>query len=163
MKMSDWESGFVEDLANVAAIAGKDTQHTIEALVRVWQPMLRNRMFDLLSAIGAELSGNSAMSADVELRIAGDDVTFAVTSTNDEADAGRSLPRSEPGDADARISLRISDSLKQSLTAAAAADGMSVNTWIARALERAVARAHVAATITATSPSRNQLRGVGRS
>lgn len=159
MKMSDWESGFVEDLANVAAIADKDTQHAIEALVRVWQPMLRNRMLNLLSAVGSEISDNNALGADVELRIAGDDVTFAVASTNDDATSSRSLPHSEPGEADARISLRISESLKQSLAAAATTDGMSVNTWIARALVRAVARPHT----TTARPAGNQLRGFGRS
>lgn len=159
MKMSDWETGFVEDLAHVAAIADKDTQHAIEAVVKVWQPMLRNRMLELLSTLGAELSDSSALGADVELRIAGDDVHFAIAATDDDADAYRPLPHSEPGDADARISLRISESLKQSLSAAAAADGMSVNTWIARALERAIARPHT----IPTSPTRNQLRGFGRS
>ena len=39
----------------------------------------------------------------------------------------------------ARITLRIYDSLKRELEAAAAREGMSLNAWLVRALSRSVA------------------------
>lgn len=167
MKMSDWEIGFAEDLASVAAIADSDVKETIGRIARVWQPMLRNRLLELMTVVGAELSETAAMPGDVELRVTGDDVSFAVIHHESEPQSAdfastRATSDGEPADADARISLRINEALKERIAAAATADGMSVNTWIARALDREVSRPQTTRHHPATT-SRNQLRGYGRS
>jgi len=46
-------------------------------------------------------------------------------------------PAAGADDASARITLRLSETLKASVEAAAAREGVSVNTWIIRALGRA--------------------------
>ena len=135
--MSDWEIGFAEDLAHVAAMADANTQEALERVARVWQPMWRARLIELLSEVSADLNEVPQLSGRVELRLNGDDIAFALDPAH--------TPHRDPdavfasdGEADARISLRVSEALKERVTAAAAADGMSVNTWIARALDRAV-------------------------
>jgi len=65
----------------------------------------------------------------VELRLAGDDVTFAYVSEPQPApDVDAELS--------ARITLRLSETLKRKVEAAAATAGVSVNGWILRLLER---------------------------
>lgn len=44
--------------------------------------------------------------------------------------------QSEAGEAESRVTLRIPDSLKQRIEAAAAANKQSLNTWVMRCLER---------------------------
>ena len=64
------------------------------------------------------------------------------------------MPSSEDGLA-ARITLRLYDSLKRELEAAAAREGISLNAWLVRALSRSVA----------SPPPRsrgNRLTGYGR-
>ncbi|MGH2698560.1 MAG: toxin-antitoxin system HicB family antitoxin [Actinomycetota bacterium] len=55
----------------------------------------------------------------------------------------------------ARISLRLSDSLKAEIEIAAARDGVSTNSWITRALSRSVGGFR--------SRAGNRLTGFGRS
>ena len=167
MKMSDWEAGFAEDLASVTSLAEPAVRESMERIARVWQPMLRNRLMQLMTVVGAELSDAAGMPSHVELRVTGDDISFTLAAPDAysmQAPAPSAAPLStiEPADADARISLRINEALKERITEAAAADGMSVNTWIARALDREVAQprtSHHQSGIT----TRNQLRGYGRS
>ena len=161
MKVSDWEVGFAEDLARVAAIADPTVQQAIAKVAEVWQPMVRNRLMELLTTIGAELSDSPGLGGVVDLRIAGDSVSFTLTPEETDGNETPTSPPSEPADADARISLRISESLKERIAVAAGRDGMSVNTWISRALEREVTRPR--STHSQTTTARNQLRGYGRS
>ena len=164
MKMSDWEAGFAEDLASVASLAEPAVRESMERISRVWQPMLRNRLMQFMTVVGAELSDAAGMPSHVELRVTGDNISFTLAAPDAYATQAPAAPLSaiEPADADARISLRINEALKERITEAAAADGMSVNTWIARALDREVAQprtSHHQSGIT----TRNQLRGYGRS
>ena len=161
MKMSDWEARFTEDLASVASIADSSLQQAIDRFARVWQPMLRHRLLEFMSAVGTEFSESGEFAADVELRLAGDHVAFTVSSSSSHEAPAAGLRHDEPGDADARISLRLSESLKERITSAAATDGMSVNTWIARALDREMSRPRT--THQPAITARNQLRGYGRS
>ena len=57
----------------------------------------------------------------------------------------------------ARITLRLPESLKVRIEAAAARDGASVNTWLVQALQRAVEPRR------SSGPGRNRLTGYGRS
>jgi hypothetical protein len=65
------------------------------------------------------------------------------------ADAGDAL--------DARITLRLSESLKARVDAAATASGVSVNTWLVQSLTRLLA------TRSTGTTGRNRLTGYGRS
>ncbi|NBU30222.1 MAG: toxin-antitoxin system HicB family antitoxin [Actinobacteria bacterium] len=159
MKMSDWEVGFAEDLASVAAIADAAVQEPLERISRVWQPMLRARLMGLLAEISADLNDLPDLPGHIDLRLVGDDMFFAMDVPPSHERESEVAPSNN---ADARISLRISETLKDLISAAAAADGMSVNTWISRALDREVSHPRMNVT-TPTHPTRNQLRGYGRS
>lgn len=167
MKMSDIEVGFAQDLASIATVADPEVHKALERIAGVWQPMLRQRLLELMSLVAADLSGTVGIAGHVELRVSGDDVSFSVVSEDLDpvavvaagsvSDAPAETPESE-----ARISLRLSERLKDRIAADAAADGMSVNTWIVRALDREVRRPRATHHHPATT-TRNQLRGYGRS
>jgi len=108
------------------------------------------RILDLLSDAAAELSAELA-DGRVEIRVAGDDVHLAYVEDERVLSGGE-------GDADlsARITLRLSESLKARVEEGAASEGVSVNSYIVRTLERG----------TSTNRSRtgragNRLRGYG--
>ena len=66
------------------------------------------------------------------MRLDGDDVRRRACSRATAA-AGAAPNHADDGDASARISLRLSEALKAEIDAAAARDGVSVNTWLVRA------------------------------
>jgi hypothetical protein len=72
----------------------------------------------------------------VGVRLDGDEVAVDVHST--EPAPAAEEPRRDEGDTTARISLRLSDSLKADIDAAAERDGVSVNTWLVRAASAAL-------------------------
>jgi predicted HicB family RNase H-like nuclease len=108
------------------------------------------RLLGLLSEAALEVSAQLP-AGHVELRLAGEEPSLVYVS--DEA-AAQSTP---PDDAlTARITLRLPDSLKTSLEAAAAKDGVSLNSWIVKALARGL-------TLAATSRIGSRLTGFGQS
>jgi hypothetical protein len=86
------------------------------------------RLLAVLGQLAAELS-ESLPEQTVEVRLLGDDAELVVGT------AGPSEPELE-GDADARITLRLSGQLKARVEAASAREGMSVNSYIVRALNQ---------------------------
>ena len=86
------------------------------------------RVLEILGQLAVEL-GESLPEHTVEVRLVGDDAEIVVDM------AGRGQPDLE-GDADARITLRLSAQLKARVEAASAREGMSVNTYIVRALNQ---------------------------
>ena len=106
------------------------------------------RFQDLLSE--ALLEANAQLPAGhLELRLAGSDPS--VVFVDDDA-AGRTPPADEPSAA--RLTLRLPERLKTEIEAAAAREGVSVNTWLVRALGGAVGRQ--------TQKSGRRLVGYGR-
>jgi predicted transcriptional regulator len=96
-------------------------------------------LLDALSAAAGEITRDLAPGA-VDLRLRGRDIEFAVTQPNAEAD-----PEEHPAapvDLDdvstSRTTLRLPDALKARVDEAAAADGLSVNTWLVRAVAAAL-------------------------
>lgn len=87
------------------------------------------RIMDLLAEAADNVSG-ALPEGRVELRLVGDDVAFAYV-------AEPPPPPQVDAELSARITLRLSESLKRKVEAAAATTGVSVNTWIMRLLERA--------------------------
>jgi HicB-like protein involved in pilus formation len=143
---------FVEALeADLAAVAALGDEATAEAARRLSAALRASTGLRLLDALGeAALELNAQLPAGrVEVRLAGQDPSLVYV---DDAAA----PAAADEGASARITLRLPESLKASLEAAAARDGVSVNTWLVRALARSVST-------TATARPGNRLRGFGRS
>jgi len=91
---------------------------------------LRLRLLDVLSQAALELSSRLP-SGHVEVRLAGQEPELVFVDEEPE-------PGTVGEDLSARITLRLPEGLKGSVEAAAAREGVSVNTWLVRALARAV-------------------------
>lgn len=87
----------------------------------------------------------------VELRMAGGDPELIYVD-----DAARPPADASDKGLNARITLRLPESLKSTLEAAAAAGGVSLNAWLVQALGRAVESRHYPA------GGRRRLTGYGR-
>jgi hypothetical protein len=139
MQLSPHLAQVQEQLRAAAALGDERTREIADALAGAAAPAMR---FALLSAVAAAADEITAALLDfpaapaVAVRLDGDDVAVDVRSTEPEP-AVEELRRDE-GDATARISLRLSDSLKSDIDAAAERDGVSVNTWLVRAASAAL-------------------------
>jgi HicB-like protein involved in pilus formation len=128
MDMSGHIEALRADIASAAAIADEDGQRIAEQLGRVLEPALRLRLLDILGEAALELNSQLPIGH-VEVRLAGREVTLAF------AEAAADAPPAEDEQA-ARITLRLPESLKTQAEAAAAAEGVSLNTWLVRATAR---------------------------
>jgi HicB-like protein involved in pilus formation len=138
------------ELARLADLGDENVAAAATRLSEALGATLSMRLLGLLSEAALEIS-SQLPAGHVELRLAGEEPSLVYVS--DEAAA-------QPAQADdaltARITLRLPDSLKTSLEAAAAQDGVSLNSWIVKALARGL-------TLAATSRIGSRLTGFGQS
>ena len=142
-------------LADLNAMAELGDEAVADAARRLSQTLRASaglRLLDVLGEAALEISGQLP-SGQVEVRLAGQQPTLVYVEHEPEAAA----PAAAGDDGmSARITLRLSESLKASVEVAATREGVSVNTWIVRALSRS----------TSTTPPRRsgrRLTGYGES
>lgn len=121
------------DLIATAGIGDESTLRVAEQLSRALDPAMRLRLLDILSEAALEVNGQLT-SGQIEVRLAGGDVGFTYSESSHEAE-----PAGDDAQA-ARVTLRIPEQLKTRAEAAAAAEGVSLNTWLVRATSRALDR-----------------------
>jgi hypothetical protein len=126
----------------VAAEAGGEEARVLaERLTAPLDAAARLMLLDALSAAAGEITSELAPgSVDVRLR-GGEPELVVVAPPADEpttAAAPDSPPIADDDGAQARISLRLPDSLKSRVDGAAASAGLSVNAWLVRAVAAAV-------------------------
>ena len=150
MRIDGYVVAVSEDLARVAAVGDESTARAAELLAVALESSLARRLQEALTEAALELSGQLEQGR-VEVRVAGGDLELVhVTDTEP-------VPAAAADEAfTARITLRLPERLKSRLEAAAAAGGVSVNTWLVQALDR------VLAPRPSTSGS-HRLTGYGRS
>lgn len=131
MELEAYVQAIREDLARIAAVGDESTARAAELLAIALESSLGRRLQEALSEAALELSAQLPQGS-VELRMAGGDPELVYV--DDEAP-----PAAEATDEgfNARITLRLPESLKSRLEAAAAAGGVSLNTWLVQALGRA--------------------------
>jgi predicted transcriptional regulator len=116
-----------------------ETRAVAERLVAGLDAAARLVLLDVLSAAAGEITRDLAPGS-VDVRLRGRDVEFVVTPPSAEQD-GDDEPAA-PVDLDdvstSRTTLRLPDALKVRVDEAAAADGLSVNTWLVRAVAAAL-------------------------
>jgi len=139
-----------EDLARVAAVGDESTARAADLLAVALEASLGKRLLEALGEAALELS-SQLENGRVEVRVAGGDPELVYVPDEESA--------AEPADEafSARITLRLPESLKNRLEAAASIHGVSVNTWLVQVLIR---------TLEPRSPSggsRRRLTGYGRS
>jgi HicB family len=151
MQIEGYVQALRDDLARVAAVGDESTARAAELLAVALESSLGRRLQEALGEAALELSGQLE-SGRVEVRIAGGDPELVLVHDEEAAP-------SEPADEafTARITLRLPESLKAHLEAAANREGLSVNTWLVQALQR-----HIQPR-TPGGGSRRRLTGYGRS
>ena len=145
MQTSTWLDALQSDLQDFAAVGDERTAAAVTVLARAFGATLERRWLELLSEavveINAQLPGGH-----VEVRLVGRDPELVFV---DEQESAAAPP---PEDSGARITLRLPHRLKGALEDAAAAEGLSVNSWIVRALSLSLDRGR-------PTRSSNRLRG----
>jgi hypothetical protein len=134
MQLENHVKAIQGDLAAAAALGDEAIAEAARRLSDALESSLTVRLLDLLTEAAVGLSG-TLPAGHVEVRLAGREPELVFVG---EA-AGEPEPAPLPGDdASARITLRLPESLKAAVEAAAAGEGISVNAWIVRALARAL-------------------------
>ena len=152
MQIEGYVQAVRDDLARVAAVGDESTARAAELLAVALESSLGRRLQEALSEAALELSGQLD-SGRIEVRIAGGDPELVLVKDDEAATAA------EPADEafTARITLRLPESLKARLEAAATREGVSVNTWLVHMLH------HAAEPRRPSGGSRRRLTGYGRS
>lgn len=123
------------DLAATAAPGGPDVARAADLLTGALDASMRLCLLEVLSNAADEITARLP-AATVEVRLRGGQADFVVTPT-DVTPAPSVTPPPEPSGDVARITLRLPESLKDTAERAAAAEGVSVNTWLVRAVQAA--------------------------
>jgi HicB family len=147
MDLSQYVSRLREDLSSAAAAGDEQTRQTAALLGAAIEPAARLAIMNALADLASEVT-EALGDRVVEVRLDGRDIRVAVT--------GEPVaePESEPepaatggpfrgfggdnGDI-SRITLRLVEQIKGQAEQAAAAKGMSLNSWVAQAVQGALA------------------------
>jgi len=132
MQIDGYVQALREDLARVAAVGDQSTARAAELLAVALESSFGRRLQEALAEAALELTAQLDEGR-VEVRVAGGDPELVYVDETVPVAAEATEEAST-----ARISLRLPESLKSRLEAAAAASGLSVNTWLVQALTRAV-------------------------
>ena len=150
MLISDYVTNIRRDFENLAAFASEENAALIGRLAATLGPSFATHLLDAVNSLIQEY--NIANPAPLSVVVDGDEVRLArITGPEPE----ETTPTSNYS---ARIALRLSDELKESIENLATDVGSSVNSWIVRSLERSVRQDVPRGDFAA----RRQLRGRGR-
>ena len=142
MDLTPFLEALRHDLAVAAAAGGDDARELAERLTAPLDVAARLMLLEALTQAAEEISLELAPGS-VEVRLRGRDPEFVVTPPSiDERPSTAALPPALPSDDDggtARLNLRLPESLKQQIDAAASAEGLSLNAWLVRAAAAALA------------------------
>lgn len=139
MELSQHTADLHRQLVSVAENGDADTRAVAERLVGGLDAAVRLMLLDALSAAAEEITRELAPGS-VDVRLRGRDVEFVVSRSNPEPDADERAPAPVELDdsSTSRTTLRLPDALKARVDEAAAADGLSVNSWLVRAVAAAL-------------------------
>jgi len=139
VELGQYVSDLQRQLVDTAANGAEDTRAVAERLAAGLDAATRLVLLDVLSAAAGEITRDLAPGS-VDMRLRGREIEFVVTQPNTEPDADeRATATVDLDDAStSRTTLRLPDALKARVDEAAAADGLSVNTWLVRAIAAAL-------------------------
>ncbi|MGG7465916.1 MULTISPECIES: histidine kinase [unclassified Plantibacter] len=139
MELGSYVTDLQRQLVDTAANGAEETRAVAERLAAGLDAATRLVLLDALSAAAGEITRDLAPGA-VDVRLRGREVEFVVTAPNVELDTDeRSATTVDLDDVStSRTTLRLPDALKARVDEAAAADGLSVNTWLVRAVADAL-------------------------
>lgn len=143
MDLTPYVARLREDLSTAASAGDEHMQRAAAALSATLEPAVRLTLMTALSDLAAEITAQLPEHV-VEVRLDGRDLGVVVTETAREspADPGDTPPRSTPPPADSgdisRMTLRLFEQLKSQAEQAAAAQGVSLNTFVSQAVQGAL-------------------------
>jgi len=138
MELGQYVTELQDRLADAATTGADDTRAVAERLAASLDAATRLVLLDALATAAAEITRDLAPGS-VDVRLRGREIEFVVSSPTVEAETD-DLPASVDLDdaSTSRTTLRLPDALKARVDEAAAADGLSVNTWLVRAVAAAL-------------------------
>jgi hypothetical protein len=137
MQLDSYVQQVQEQLVAAAALGDDRVRELAATLASAAAPAVRLAVLGALAAAADEITAallDSPGAPIVAVHLDADDVRIAVSTSATEP----TQPRTEDGDASARISLRLSEALKADIDAAATRASVSVNTWLVRAATTAL-------------------------
>ena len=149
MQLDSHIDAIQQDLAATASLGDEATAEAARRLSDALGSTLHLRLLDLLGEAALELSGQLGGTARIEVRLAGRDPELVVVS-DESTDAA---PLAVGEELSGRISLRLPESLKTAVEAAANQEGISTNAWLVRTI------AHALHARTTRKPGRNRMQG----
>lgn len=142
MDINPFVDSLRQDLAVAAEAGGDEARALAERLTAPLDAAARLVLLEALAQAAEEITLELAPGS-VEVRLRGRDPEFVVSVPEPAAaPPSTSVAPPVPTDDDggtARLNLRLPDSLKQAIDAAASAEGLSANAWLVRAAAAALA------------------------
>src|ERR1700754_2591945 len=144
MDLGQYVQQLREDLTAAAAAGDEQTRRTAALLGTAIEPATRLALMNALSDLAAEVTAALGDRV-VEVRLDGRDVRVSVSGEPAPEPPGEEEPPPFrfPGGGDSgdisRITLRLVEQIKNQAEQAAAAQGMSLNSWVAQAVQGALA------------------------
>ena len=129
MQIGPYVEALQHDLAAVAAVSDPEAAETIRRVAAALESSLRLRLLHAVTEAANELT-SQLPNGHVEVRLQDGDPAFVFV---EEAAPAAAAPEDALS---ARITLRLPDALKASVEAAAAREGVSVNSWLIHAISR---------------------------
>jgi HicB family len=129
MNVAAYVEALQQDLANVAGIGDEAVAEAARRIAAALESSLRLRLLDALGEAAAELT-NQLPDGHVEVRVSAGDPELVYV-----PDPGAPAPTSLE-DLSARITLRLPETLKTIVDAAAQEAGVSANTWLLQQITR---------------------------
>ncbi len=151
MQLEPHAEALRNELATLASLGDEHVAAAAERLSQALGSSIGLRLLEVLSEAALEVSAQLP-TGHVEVRLAGQEPSLVYVEREDAP-----APASTDDGLTARITLRLPESLKVSIEAAASREGASVNTWIVKALARGLSSG------ATTSRVGSRLTGFGQS
>jgi HicB family len=133
MQLDSHIQAIQHELGATAALGDEATAEAARRMGDALGATLHLHLLDLLGEAALEITGQIEPGR-VEVRLAGRDPELVVVSE----DAGASEPLGHGEEASGRITLRLPESLKAGIEAAADREGISTNAWLVRTIARSL-------------------------
>ena len=137
MDLTPYLEALSADLVAAAAPGGTETARAAQLLGHSLEASARLAMLEVLSDAAAEITTRLS-EASVEVRLRGREADLVVNQTAAVREE-QAAPVVDGGDL-TRLTLRMPEALKTHVEQMAAAEGISVNSWLVRAVTAAVQR-----------------------
>jgi hypothetical protein len=140
MELSQYVEGLRRELGSLTRFAPDDVAEVAQRLAEALDSSVRLTLLEVLSAAAAEITTKLDETV-IDVRLNAGEPEFVVTTVPQQhaeqaAEPAPDLAGDEAGTA--RVTLRLSESLKSRVEERAAAEGLSVNSWLAHAAIRAL-------------------------